>query len=69
MSHVGDVRDVKYLNKRSKAMYVRDVGDGLNFIVYVMLFMLEMSKIHKHVFTHSLLNIKWIFNPETVFKS
>ena len=50
-------------------MYVRDIGDGLNYIVYVMLFMSEMSKIYKHVFAHNFLNIKWIFNPEKVLKS
>ena len=31
-------------------MYVGDIGDSLNYIVYVMLFMSEMSKIYKHVF-------------------
>ena len=50
-------------------MYVRDIGDGLNYIVYVMLFMSEMSKIYKHVFAHNFLNIQWIFNPEKVLKS
>ena len=50
-------------------MYVRDVGDGSNYIVYVMLLMLEMSKIYKHVFVHNFLNIQWIFNPEKVLKS
>ena len=38
-------------------MYVRDIRDGLNYIVYVMLFMSEMSKIYKHVFAHIFLNI------------
>ena len=45
-------------------MYVRDIRDGLNYIVYVMLFMSEMSKIYKHVFAHNFLNIQQIFNPE-----
>ena len=49
-------------------MYVRDIGDGSNYIVYVMLFMLEMSKIYKHVFAHNFLNIQWIFNLEKVLK-
>ena len=52
------------MNNLSKAMYVRDIGYGLNYIVYVMLFMSEMSKIYKHVFAHNFLNIQWIFNPE-----
>ena len=43
-------------------MYVENVGDGLNYIVYVMLFMSEILKIYKHVFAHSFLNIQWIFN-------
>ena len=50
-------------------MYVRDVRDGLNYIVYVMLFMSEMSKIYKHVFAHNFLNIQRIFNPEKVLES
>ena len=50
-------------------MYVRDIRDGLNYIVYVMLFMLEMSKIYKHVFAHNFLNIQRIFNLEKVLKS
>ena len=50
-------------------MYVRDVGDGFNYIVYVMLFMSEMSKIYKHVFAHNFLNIQWIFNPKKVLES
>ena len=50
-------------------MYVRDVRDGLNYIVYVMLFMSEMLKIYKHVFAHNFLNIQRIFNPEKVLKS
>ena len=50
-------------------MYVGDIGDGLNYIVYVMLFMSEMLKIYKHVFAHNFLNIQWIFNPEKVLKS
>ena len=50
-------------------MYVRDIGDGSNYIVYVMLFMSEMSKIYKHVFAHNFLNIQWIFNLEKVLKS
>ena len=50
-------------------MYVRDVRDGLNYIVYVMLFMSEMSKIYKHVFAHNFLNIQWIFNLEKVLES
>ena len=50
-------------------MHVRDVRDGLNYIVYVMLFMLEMLKIYKHIFAHNFLNIQWIFNPEKVLKS
>ena len=33
------------MNNWSKAMYVGDVEDGWNYIVYVMLFMSEMSKI------------------------
>ena len=66
MSCVGDVGDVKYLNKGSKAMYGTD---GLNYIVYVILFMLEMSKIYKRVFVHNLLNIQCIFNREKVLKS
>ena len=45
------------MNNWSKDMYVGDVRDGLNYIVYVMLFMLEMSKIYKHVFAHNFLNI------------
>ena len=49
-------------------MYVRDVGDGSNYIVYVMLFMSEMLKIYKHVSAHNFLNIQWIFNPEKVLK-
>ena len=49
-------------------MYVGDVGDGLNYIVYVILFMSEMSKIYKHVFAHNFLNIQQIFNPEKVLK-
>ena len=57
------------MNNWSKAMYVRDIGDGSNYIVYVMLFMSEMSKIYKHVFAHNFLNIQWIFNPEKVLKS
>ena len=51
------------------AIYVRDVRDGSNYIVYVMLFMSEMSKIYKHVFAHNLVNIQRIFNPEKVLKS
>ena len=47
-------------------MYVRD---GLNYIVYVMLFMSEMLKIYQHVFAHNFLNIQRIFNPEKVLKS
>ena len=50
-------------------MYVRDVGDGSNYIVYVMLFMSEMSKIYKHVFAYNFLNIQRIFNLEKVLKS
>ena len=50
-------------------MYARDIGDGLNYILYVMLFMSEMSKIYKHVFTHNFLNIQRIFNLEKVVKS
>ena len=50
-------------------MYVRDIGDGSNYIVYVMLFMLEMLKIYKHVFAHNFLNIQQMFNPEKVLKS
>ena len=50
-------------------MYVGDIGDGSNYIVYVMLFMLEMLKIYKHVFAHNFLNIQRIFNPEKVLKS
>ena len=50
-------------------MYVRDVGDGSNYIVYVMLFMSEMSKIYKHVFAYNFLNIQPIFNLEKVLKS
>ena len=69
MSHVRDVGDVKYLNKKSKTVYVGDVGDGANYIVYVMLFMSEMLKIYKHLFAHNLLNIQRIFNPEKVLKS
>ena len=46
-------------------MYVRD---GLNYIVYVMLFMLEMLKIYKHVFAHNFLNIQRIFNLEKSFE-
>ena len=33
------------MNNWSKAMYVRDVEDGWIYIVYVILFMSEMSKI------------------------
>ena len=43
------------MNNLSKAMYVRDIGYGFNYIVYVMLFMSEMSKIYKHVFAHNLI--------------
>ena len=50
-------------------MYVRDVGDGSNYIVYVMLFMSEMLKIYKHVFAHNFLNIQRIFNPKKVLES
>ena len=50
-------------------MYVGDIRNGSNYIVYVMLFMSEMSKIYKHVFVHNFLNIQWIFNPEKVLKS
>ena len=50
-------------------MYVRDVGDGLNYIVCVMLFISEMLKIYKHVFAHNFLNIQRIFNPKKVLKS
>ena len=57
------------MNNWSKAMYVRDVRDGSNYMVYVMLFMSEMLKIYKHVFAHNFLNIQWIFNPEKVLKS
>ena len=46
-----------------------DIGDGLNYIMYVMMFMLEMSKIYKHVFAHNLLNIQWIFNLKFFFES
>ena len=57
------------MNNLSKPMYVRDVGNGSNYIVYVMLFMSEMSKIYKHVFAHSFLNIQWTFNSEKVLES
>ena len=57
------------MNNLSKAMYVRDVRDGSNYMVYVMLFMSEMLKIYKHVFAHNFLNIQKIFNPEKVLKS
>ena len=50
-------------------MYVGDVRDGLNYIVYVMLFMSEMSKIYKHVFAHNFPNIQQIFNPKKVLES
>ena len=50
-------------------MYVGDVEDGWNYIVYVMLFMSEMSKIEKHVLAHNFLNIQRIFNPEKVLES
>ena len=50
-------------------MYVGDIGDGLNYIVYVMLLMSEMSKVYKHVFAHNFLNIQRIFNLEKVLKS
>ena len=50
-------------------MYVKDIGDGSNCIVYVMLFMSEMLKIYKHVFAHNFLNIQWIFYLEKVLKS
>ena len=50
-------------------MYAGDIGDGLNYIVYVMLFMSEMLKIYKHVFAHNFLNIQQIFNLEKVLKS
>ena len=50
-------------------MYVRDVGDGSNYIVYVMLFMSEMLKIYKHVFAHNFLNIQRIFNRKKVLES
>ena len=50
-------------------MYVRDIRDGSNYMVYVMLFMSEMLKIYKHVFAHNFLNIQRIFNPEKVLKS
>ena len=49
-------------------MYVRDVGDGSNYIVHVMLFMSEMSKIYKHVFAHNFLNIQQFFNQEKSFE-
>ena len=42
--------------------------DGLNYIVYVMLFMSEMLKIYQHVFAHNLLNIQRIFNPGKSFE-
>ena len=35
---------VLYMRDWAKAVYVRDVGDGLNYIVYAMLFMLEMAQ-------------------------
>ena len=50
-------------------MYVGDIRYGLNYIVYVMLFMSDMLKIYKHVFAHNFLNIQQIFNPEKVLKS
>ena len=50
-------------------MYVGDIRDGLNYIVYVILFMSEMSKIYKHVFAHNFLNIQQIFNLEIFLKS
>ena len=45
-------------------MYVEDIRDDSNYIVYAMLFMSEMSKIYKHVFAHNFLNIQQIFNPK-----
>ena len=50
-------------------MYVRDVRDGSNYMVYVMLFMSEMLKIYNNVFAHNFLNIQWIFNLEKVLKN
>ena len=50
-------------------MYVGDVEDGWIYIVYVILFMSEMSKIYKHVLAHNFLNIQRIFNPEKVLES
>ena len=50
------------------AVHAGDIGDGSNYIVYVMPFMSEMSKIYKHVFAHNFLNIQWIFNPEKSFE-
>ena len=45
LKHVRDVRDRSNTPKGCNVMYVGDVGDGLNYIVYVILFMSEMSKI------------------------
>ena len=67
--HVKGVKDYLNMNNWSKAMYVRDIRDGSNYMVYVMLFMSEMLKIYKHVFAHNFLNIQRIFNPEKVLKS
>ena len=45
LKHVEEVEDWSSTPMGCNAMYVRDVEDGWNDIVYVILFMSEMSKI------------------------
>ena len=45
LKHVEEVEDRSSIPMGCNAMYVGDVEDGWNYIVYVILFMLEMSKI------------------------
>ena len=45
LKHVEEVEDLSSTPMGCNAMYVRDVEDGWNYIVYVILFMSEMSKI------------------------
>ena len=45
LKHVEEVEDISSTPMGCNAMYVGDVEDGWNYIVYVILFMSEMSKI------------------------
>ena len=45
LKHVEEVKDRSGTPMGCNAMYVGDVKDGWNYIVYVMMFMSEMSKI------------------------